>query len=246
MVISAQPVVLELELESNGDWTNEISDTYRPTARNEVGHADTSLYGYLDALEGSYEHFKTKAGEIDFDEYFVKNVYHVPFGGMTFRAHKALLRTWKRMKTSEAKRHWEAKSRRSLVYNSLFGGSYTSATFLALMGLIDESPELKAGDRISMFSYGSGSCAEFYTARIGEKAHEVVAAAKLREKLARRERVSVADYEAIETARTKLIDQPTYEVDQSGLGDLYERRYAGQGLLVLDGIDEWERKYRLS
>ena len=33
---------------------------------------------------------------------------------------------------------------------------------------------------------------------------------------------------------------------QSGLGDLYERRYAGQGLLVLDGIDEWERKYRLS
>lgn len=250
MLISDQPDVLELELESNGYWTQEIFDTYRPTSNHEVGHADTSLYGYLDALEGAYEDFLEKLGEspetFDYDAYFAKNVYHVPFGGMTYRAHKALLRKWKRIKTSEAKRHWEAKTLPSLVYNSQLGGTYTSATFVALAGLIDQSPELKAGDRISMFSYGSGSCAEYYTGTIGPRAHEVLGEAKIQAKIDARQPLSVAEYERIEELRTSHIDQPTYEVDRAGVDDLYAKVYEGEQRLVLDGVDDWERKYRLS
>src|SRR5690606_21434129 len=52
MIVSASPDVLEIDLDTCGYWTNEIFDTYRPTSTKEVGHADTSLYGYLEALEG--------------------------------------------------------------------------------------------------------------------------------------------------------------------------------------------------
>jgi len=250
MLVSEQPDVIEFDLEHNGYWTQEIFDTYRPTSNHEVGHADTSLYGYLDALEGAYDNFLERLGEsadaFDYDAYFKKNVYHVPFGGMTYRAHKALLRKWKRIKTSEAKRHWEAKTKPSLVYNSQLGGTYTSATFVALAGLIDQCDDLTAGDRISMFSYGSGSCAEYYAATIGPRARAVLAEAKIQAKIDARQVLSVEEYERIEKVRSSYIDQPTYEVDKSGVEGLYDRVYAGEQRLVLDAVDDWERRYRLS
>lgn len=247
MLVSATPDVLELELDKTGYWTHEIFDTYRPTSMQEVGHADTSLYGYLEALEGAYEHFIRKVGPIDYDSYFAKHIYHVPFGGMTFRAHRALLRHWREdLGVKAAREHFERKSKSALIYNSQFGGTYTSATFIALMGLIDSSPELQPGDRVSMFSYGSGSCAEFYAAKIGLHAHARVAATALQAGLDARQQLSVPEYEALERLRMSMVDQPDYSIAKTGLHDLYERVYAGKGRLVLDGSQAFQREYRLS
>ena len=246
MIVSDQPDVLELDLANHGYWTTEIADTYRPTSTTEVGNADTSLYAYIDALEGAYEHFLSKVGDIDFDAYFKRNIYHVPFGGMTFRAHRTLLRRWKRMRTSEARAHFERKALPALRYNCQFGGVYTGATPLALIGLIDASPDLEPGDRIGIFTYGSGSCAEFYSPRIGARAKEIVAAAKLQERIDARRYVDMEEYEAVERARVELIDRPDFVVDRSGHDGLYERVYAGQGRLVLTGVTAFERHYELS
>ena len=247
MIVSAEPDIVELELDKTGYWTSEIFDTYRPTSTREVGHADTSLYGYLEALEGAYDHFLRKVGPIDYDEFFKKHIYHVPFGGMTFRAHRALLRRWRDdVGVKAAREHFERKSKPALVYNRQFGGTYTSATFLALMGLIDSFAALAEGDRVSMFSYGSGSCAEFYSTRVGPHARERVAAAALQAGLDARLRLSVAEYEAVERERTGFIDRSDYRVDQTGLHGLYQRVYAGKGRLVLDGVRDYQREYRLS
>lgn len=247
MLVSERPDVLELELERCGYWTQEIFDTYRPTSTKEVGHADTSLYGYLEALEGAYDHFLHRAGPVDYDAHFAKHIYHVPFGGMTFRAHRALLRRWRDdVSLKQAREHFARKSRAALTYNSRFGGTYTSATFIAMLGLLDGSPDLQAGDRVSVFSYGSGSCAEFYSARVGERAREAVAAQRISARLDARQQVTVEEYEAIERLRTSCIDRSDYAVDLGGLGGLYERAYAGKGRLVLDGVSEYQRSYRLS
>lgn len=246
MLVSEQPDVLELELGRCGYWTNEIFDTYRPTSRHEVGHADTSLFGYLDALDGAYDDFLRNVGEIDYDNEFKKHIYHVPFGGMTYRAHKALVRRQMRLKARPMREHFERKSKGALRYNSLFGGTYTSATFVAMMGLIDSYDDLEPGDRVSVFSYGSGSCAEFYSTKVGPRAREVLAQADLAAGMAARQPVSVAEYEQVEQLRSELIDQPSYEVDHSGLDNLYERVYAGSGRLVLDSVTEFQRNYRLS
>lgn len=247
MLVSAQPDVAEFELGHNGYWTQEISDTYRPTSRHEVGHADTSLFGYLDALDGSFDSFLERVGEpLDYDAYFKKHVYHVPFGGMTFRAHKAVMRRFARMKTSEARAHWGRKTRPSLVYNSQFGGTYTSATFVALMGLIDGSDDLSEGDRISMYSYGSGSCAEFYSLKLGARAREKVAAEQLQARLDARKALSVEAYEEVERRRATQVDNDTFEVSTEGFDGHYAAAYEGQQRLVLRGVDGWERRYELS
>ncbi|MEQ8765388.1 MAG: hydroxymethylglutaryl-CoA synthase [Planctomycetota bacterium] len=246
MIVGDRPDVLELELSHCGYWTSEVADTYRPTATSEVGHADDSLFCYLDGLEGAYDHFLTRAGDNDLDDYFQRHIYHMPFGGMAWRAHRALLRRARRVDAAEARAHFERKVRPSLTYNALLGGTYSSSTFFGLLGLIDSDPELSPGDRVSIFSYGSGSCAEIYEGRIGARAKEIVAAARLEELLEERRPVSVSEYERIERTRTERAEQPDYLVARGEHGDLYERLYAGRGRLVLEGVSGFERQYGLS
>lgn len=252
MLISDKPDFLEFELGRNGYWTHEISDTYRPTSRDEVGHADTSLFGYLEAVEGSCAHFIEVGDVRDYDGEFARHVYHVPFGAMTYRAHRAVMRRFgPKLGNSQMRAHFEAKSKPGLKYNRRFGGTYTSATFLALMGTVSAAGEsLRPGDRISVFSYGSGSCSEFYPVRVGERAREIIDAAGLDAGLDARRSVTVPEYEAIEQARAANVDNANFETDKHGpdgaWSEHWRTHYEGKGVCVLDGVSGWERKYRLS
>ena len=247
MLISDRPDFLEFDLSRNGYWTHEISDTYRPTAHDEVGHADSSLFGYLEAIEGSCAHFMEVAGEPDYDS-FARHVYHVPFGAMTYRGHRAVVRRWlPQLAKRDIKAHFERKSKPGLKFNRRLGGTYTSATFLALMGTIDAAgSQLAPGDEISVFSYGSGSCAEFYPVRVGERAQEIVAAAGLDAGLDARRKVTVPEYEAIERTRASYVGKSDITADIEGPSGHYDQVYAGRGRCVLEGVDGWERRYRLS
>jgi len=246
LLISDQPRVLEFELEHNGYWTEEVSDTFRPTSKVETGNGPFSLYCYIDALEGAYRHFLSKAGSIDFDSYFKKNIYHVPFGGISFQAHRTLLRQWRRLKRKEVYQHFLHKSFHGLRYNAEMGGTYSGSTFLALMGIIDSCDDLHPGDRIGIFSYGSGSCGEFYSGVLGSDAHEIVAAARLQELIDMRRQVTVDEYENIESERYSFIDQGSYRPYVERFADHYAERYAGQGLLVLKGVNDYYRDYEWS
>lgn len=243
MIISDTPDLLAIEIDHNGYWTNDTFDTFRPTSRVETGNGEESLYCYLDALEGAYAHFLTKAGDIDPASYFAKHIYHVPFGGITFQAHRTLLRQWKRLNKSRARAHFVETSKPGLRYNAQMGGTYSGSTFLALMGMIDSCDDLHAGDRISMFSYGSGSCGEFYSGVVGTKARQVVAEAKLGDLIEQRHRLSVPEYEALENERFEHIDDGNFVPDLNALGGHYERAYEGKGWLILKGIQDHYRTY---
>lgn len=247
MLISDKPDFLEFELDTHGYWTQEISDTYRPTSRDEVGHAETSLFGYLEAVEGACEHFMSRIGPIDYDQHFARHVYHVPFGALTWRGHRAVSRRWQpQYANKQIHETFERKSKPGLRYNRRFGGTYTSATFLALMGTIATGPNLQAGERISVFSYGSGSCAEFYSVKVGERAHEIVAKAELDAGLDARRKLNVPEYEALERARALQVDNPEFITDKSGPSGHWQQAYEGKQLCVLEGVNAWERNYRLS
>ena len=91
-----QPRIVEFELGNNGYWTERDLRSHAAHAKVETGNSETSLISYMDALEGAYAHFMERVQPAqDFDQYFKKNIYHTPFGGMTWRAHRALQRHWK-------------------------------------------------------------------------------------------------------------------------------------------------------
>jgi 3-hydroxy-3-methylglutaryl CoA synthase len=248
VVVSDAPQVLEIDLGKCGIHTHEVSDLTRPTPHVETGNSETSLLSYLDALEGAVDDYIRRCPEAaDLDRWFQRNLYHVPFGGMGFRAHKAVLR---RSGVTDKRRAWEHFSRKtlpSLGHVRRMGATYGGSTFLALMSLVERDPELAAGDRIGVFSYGSGSCGELWSGTVCPEARAVVDAARMTELLDARRQLTVAEYEAIESARAAVIDSGDYVTNRRALGDdFYERQYAGRGLLVFDGMQEYYRRYEWS
>lgn len=244
LLVSDEPRFFEVELHKSGYHTEEVSDLTRPTSRVETGNSETSLLSYMDALEGAYAHYLDRLGEtIDFDAYFKKNVYHAPFGGMTWRAHRALLRRWRKLEKAAAWAHFQQKSGAALRHLRRMGGTYGSSTFIGLLGLIEGSPDLQPGDRVGMFSYGSGSCSEFYSGLVGSEAKTIAAALDLGRALDQRYALTVREYEDAERERTCWLDQGDFEPCTDGFDSWYDKHYRGKGLLVFQGVGEHYRRY---
>jgi hydroxymethylglutaryl-CoA synthase len=246
ILVSANPKLVEFELGKNGYWTYEVSDLTRPTLTVETGNSETSLISYIEALEGAYAHYGDRVSmEGDFDTYFKKNIYHAPFGGMTWRAHRTLLRQGGPMSKADAWNHFQARSGAALRYIRRMGGTYSSSTFIGLMGLLAGSDDIARGDRISMFSYGSGSCAEFYSVTACANAR-AAAAGDIDHRLDARRRVTVKEYERLEQRRTSLVEEGNYDTVDASLDNWYGRRYEGSGLLIFRGMKDYYRQYAWS
>jgi 3-hydroxy-3-methylglutaryl CoA synthase len=165
---------------------------------------------------------------------------------MTFLAHKELLRRDRDVTKAEAWAHFSRKSLPALRFARRMGGTYSSSTFVAMLGVIDGAEDLATGDRLGIYSYGSGSCAEFYSALVGSDAPAVAHDADLQSLLDRRYMLSVAEYEALERERTAQIDEGNYLTSTGGFDDWYDRHYRGRGYLVFRGAREHYRQYEWS
>jgi hydroxymethylglutaryl-CoA synthase len=201
LLVSRTPQIVAIDAGWSGVYAREVPDLFRPAPGVETGDAEESLASYLEATELTFDAYVRCTGQpVDFDRFFAANVYHVPFGGLAQRAHVRLARRELGVSKADAEAHWARKSGTSLTYNRRMGGVYGAATVVALAGLIEGSPHLAPGDRIGIYSYGSGSCAEFYSVTLLERARETVARARIPEQLDARRRLTVGEYEACERA----------------------------------------------
>jgi hydroxymethylglutaryl-CoA synthase len=105
---------------------------------------------------------------------------------------------------------------------------------------------VKAGDRLGIFAYGSGSCAQFYSAIVLPEAKQIAAQVGLQAQLDARRPLSMAEYEAVERERDAHVGVAEFTPNWTILGDWYDRFYRGKNLLVLRGISEYYRDYSWS
>lgn len=246
MLVSSEPTVFELELAKAGYWTNELSDALRPNSRTEIITGQTSFYSYLDALEETYERYEALVGEIDFESYFRKNIYHAPFPGMTKVAHRTLLNRIGVYDKAAIEASWRDRVAASTHFARRIGSAYGASTFICLLGMLHAGSGFAAGDRFSVFAYGSGCQAEFYSGLVGAGAAEYVRGLDVDAHLDSRIRLTVDQYEQIEKACEANIDERTYHPLGQDVGDLYAQRYDGQRLLVLADVRDYQRHYQWS
>jgi len=245
LIVSLDPQVLSIDLERSGYWTNHVYDVYRPTARTEIAHNQLSLMSYLDALDGACTHYESINGKIDFDANFRKHIYHAPFPGMTFQAHRTLLRRRGNPDKRAIRASFETKVAEGLYVARRIGACYGASNFVCLLGLLAAKCDSQAvaGDRVSFFSYGSGCQSEFYGSTIGPHARESVRSLDLDEHLESRVPISIEDYERIERLREASFDCPNFvpaEMDPSGIA---AEAYRDSGLLVLRRVADYRREY---
>jgi hydroxymethylglutaryl-CoA synthase len=200
----------------------------------------------MDALEGSYLHYLKNAGDMDFDTDFKNVIYHMPFPGMAFQAHRLLCNLARPRKKAEVKESFEEKVRPSLRYSQRVGSTYGASNFVGLCGLINSVDPLKEDDRIGFFSYGSGAIGEFYSGFVLPEAKRIIEEMKIDESFDARKKVSVDEYEEIEKIRESYIENPNFTPDFSVVDDWYKKHYEGSGLLVLKEVKDYYRFYEWS
>lgn len=257
VLVSEAPRIVEFELGRRGTWSSDIYDTWRPSAKAEVGNNEVSLYAYMDALEGAWEDYVKRAGssgangdsgggDADFDADHAWLCYHTPFPGMAFQAHRTLCNCNAPRKKAEVQNDFNNRVYPVLRFSRRMGSTYGSSNFIGTAGLLAGDAPVKAGDRIGYFAYGSGAIGEFWSARVLPEGRKTVRAMDIDGAFNRRREADVAEYEEIDVKRKESIERENYEPDRALPAGLWDSHYQGRGLLNLAKIEGSVRHYEWS
>ncbi|NMO21274.1 hydroxymethylglutaryl-CoA synthase [Pyxidicoccus fallax] len=211
MLVSDQPRLVVFEKGKTGVYSKDVMDFWRPLySKDALVDGHYSVQCYLDALAGAYRAYQEAAGEEPageglYSDRFAALVYHVPYGKMSRKAHRHL-------RTLDGDTDPDASFDRlvgsSLVLPSQVGNIYTGSMYMALASLLSTSREDLTGRRVGLFSYGSGSCAEFFSGVVRPEAQARVRSLGLEGLLERRRKLSIPEYEEVMRARERIDEKP--------------------------------------
>ena len=221
LLVSANPRVCRVE-PTWGVHAEETSDFWRPISRDTpVVNGKTSLLKYLECLRGARRHFIASGG----DGKLRSHCFHLPFASMAHKAAKQVARD------AGAGPSYRA----SLQYGRVIGNTYTASLYIALASLLEQG-DVDDGERIGMYSYGSGSLGLYFALQTVQGFRDHLLKRSHTQMLARRHPLSLASYEA----RHARSGNPPQEVSDSespfrwvGVDELrrmYEPRAAGIGV----------------
>lgn len=246
MLVSEQPHIFALDHGASGCYGYEVMDTCRPLPELETGDPDLSILAYLECVDQTFRAYSERVDGADYASTFDYLSFHTPFAGMVKGAHRKAMRTFTRTPPVEIDRDFQRRVAPSLRYCVEVGNVYSATLYLALCGLIDHAP-IDRASRVGMFSYGSGCASEFYSGIITPESQRRLRAMRLADQLANRAYLDMARYDEILDLNMEWIfGVQDKRVDHTGYRDLYDRCFAGQGLLVLQGVKGFHREYAWS
>ncbi|PWG00711.1 hydroxymethylglutaryl-CoA synthase [Levilactobacillus bambusae] len=226
MLLSQNPRILVLDTH-DAHLTRDIMDFWRPNYRTEaLVDGKYSEQVYLDFFTDTFHRYLTKTGFKMGD--FEALIFHLPFTKMGVKALRTVLPEADERQQEVLKANFDD----SRVYAREVGNLYTGSLYLSLLSLL-ETGKLSAGDRVGLFSYGSGAEGEFYSGVLVPNYQDQLNKIQRLDELNNRTKLSVQDYE------TMFMDQlPTDGSDR--ILDL-----AGDhATFVLAGLKDQQRQYR--
>ena len=209
LVVSDQPHLVEFG-QAVGTCSRDVMDFWRPLySKDALVDGQYSVTCYLEGLLGSYRAWREEAGPTHSADTFAAIAYHVPYPKMAKKAHDAL----RGLESDEPPAASFARQVKSgLMLPERIGNIYTGSMYLSLLSILATDSRNLDGEQLGFFSYGSGSCAEFWAGTVTKGAQQRVKALDLEGLLARRTRVSVEEYERIMSVREGL-DTKAVEID---------------------------------
>ena len=162
LLLSRQPRLLEIEAGS-GLATQDIADFWRPNY-SKVAMVDgpKSCEAYLKLLRNTWGDYQlqTKRDLHDHQHF----CFHVPFPKLVETAMQKLARFNNPRKISrDLIKNWLSSG---LDYNRQIGNCYTGSLYVSLISLLENHAGDLGDKRIGIYSYGSGSTAEYFSMRV--------------------------------------------------------------------------------
>lgn len=207
--------------------TRDIMDFWRPNySTTPYVNGIYSTKQYLDMLTSTWTEFQKRydATLSDFSAF----CFHLPFPKLAVKGLKKIL---KKEVSTEVTDRIQENFQHSIKYSQEIGNIYTASLFLGLLSLLENSPSLKANDKIALFSYGSGAVSEIFSISLVEGYEQYLSTNRFK-KLEERVTLSVNDYERIFFEEAKL--------DENGNADFKEYL---TNTFYLSSIREHQRIY---
>ncbi|MBT1673217.1 hydroxymethylglutaryl-CoA synthase [Curtobacterium sp. MCLR17_043] len=190
ILVSADPDLIEIE-PAAGVYTADVDDFWRPNDRSTaLVDGRLSVSAYVNAFVGAWDDLAEQGGPA-YDD-IARFVHHQPFTKMAIKAHRKL--------TQHVGAPFdEADLAIGFTYNRQTGNTYTASLWIGLAALLDLDDDL-AGERLGLFSYGSGSVGELITGTVRPDYREHRRAGRVRSLLEARVPLTVDAYRALHAA----------------------------------------------
>jgi len=201
-------------------------DFWRPTY-SDVAYVDGKFSNeqYLSFFKEVWETYKEKTSATIDD--FAAICYHLPYTKMGLKALRTILDEG----TEDTQARLQTRFQESIQYSKRVGNIYTASLYLGFLSLL-ENATLQAGDRIGLFSYGSGAVGEFFTGILQPDYEKHLAKNNHQNLFDLRQKVSIEEYEEIfETVLPT--DGSSVDIDTT----------ADPAQIKLSGIKEHMRQY---
>ena len=191
MVVSAHPRIITLNGPS-AFYSKDIMDFWRPLGKTNAlvdGHYSNDIY--VNFFKKTFASYLKKTGLRLAD--FKAIIFHLPYSKMGLKGLRTVL-----PKASSAQRQTLLNEFHASAANCrMVGNLYTGSLYLSFESLIDRSGDLRPGDRIGFFSYGSGAQGEFYSGILQHGFRNSARKHRIAAMLNHRQRISIQDYERI-------------------------------------------------
>ena len=224
MLISADPHILTLE-DTTVSYTKDVMDFWRPlyaTEANVDGKYSTNVY--VDFFLQCWQRYQQMTGR-QLDD-FAALTFHLPFTKMGKKALEVLLKDNQSPVADKMREQLTASQK----YCREVGNLYTGSLYLGVMSLL-QNGQVNPGDRIGLFSYGSGAEGEFYSGIL--QPHFEKYLSDVKDDLANRHQVSIAEYEKQFNSQLGM-NQDDVELDWQ----------SDPALFILKGQKEHKRIYQ--
>ena len=227
MLITQNPRIMAFN-NDNVAQTRDIMDFWRPNySTTPYVNGVYSTQQYLDSLKTTWLEYQ-KRYQLTLDD-FAAVCFHLPYPKLALKGLKKIMdKSLPQEKKDLLQKHFD----QSILYSQKVGNIYTGSLFLGLLSLLENTDSLKAGDKIALYSYGSGAVAEFFSGELVEGYEAYLDKDRLN-KLNQRTALSVADYEKVffeevELDETNSAQFAGYENQDFALIEIvdHQRRYS--------------------
>lgn len=226
MLITNNPRILIFN-EDNVAQTRDIMDFWRPNySTTPFVNGMYSTQQYLDSLKTTWVEYQ-KRNQVSLKD-FAAICFHLPYPKLALKGLKKIM---DKSLSLEQQEQLQANFHQSILYSQKVGNIYTGSLFLGLLSLLENSSTLKTGDRIALFSYGSGAVSEIFSGQLVAGFKQRLQTNRI-EMLNNRTPLSIPDYEKIFFEEAQL--------DQNGSASFMN--YENQNFALAE-IVEHQRRY---
>ncbi|WP_390408975.1 hydroxymethylglutaryl-CoA synthase [Lacticaseibacillus jixiensis] len=226
MLVKAEPRLLALN-DDSVYRSESIMDFWRPVYTDQaLAKGKYSTEQYLSFFTKVWAQYKAQTKHAITD--FAALCFHLPYTKMGLKALRLALPEADEAQQASLKTRFD----HSIQYTRRIGNLYTGSLYLGLLSLLEGDASLQAGDRIGLFSYGSGAVGEFFSGTLQPGFGDMLHGQEHVAMLDARKRLSVAEYEQV------FSDKVPYAADDYQANPKY---FAGDFLLT--GVKDQERQY---